>query len=53
VLVQRHGPEALDLFDRLAVGLRAVAGHAESAAQFLELGADGLNSRQPSPWQGG
>jgi hypothetical protein len=41
VPVEGHGPEALDLFDRIAVRLGPVAGHAEPAAQFLELGTDG------------
>jgi hypothetical protein len=41
VPVEGHGAEAFDLFDRIAVGLGPVAGHAEPAAQFVELGADG------------
>jgi hypothetical protein len=41
VPVEGHGPDAFDLFDRIAFRPRPVAGHAESAAQFVELGADG------------
>ena len=39
--MEGHGPQALDLFNRIAAGLGPAAGHAEPAAQFLELGADG------------